>query len=184
MTVDLHGHQLVAFSRASLAALRGALLRDAPAGQAASAFQEAGYAGGDGLFETFRGWLAARGDVPPEELEAAVFGERAAEFFRDTGWGALEVGVIGDAVLTLDAPGWGEADPALGAMHPSCHFSAGMLSDFFSRVGGAPLGAFEVECRSSGAERCRFLLGSPETLHHVYNRMVEGVGYEEAVREV
>lgn len=182
MSVDLQGHDMVALSRASLAALRGALLRDAAEGQAAAAFHEAGYAGGDGIFATFRDWLAARGDEGPESLDASSFGERAAEFFRDAGWGSLELGVIGDAVITLDAADWSEADPALGAAHPCCYYSSGMFSDFFTRLGGQPLGAFEVECRSTGGERCRFLLGSPETLQHVYGKMVEGLGYEEAIR--
>lgn len=181
MTVDLQGHDMVALSRASLAALRGALLRDAAEGQAASVFQEAGYAGGEGIFATFRDWLAARGDPAPDALDETEFSQRSAEFFRDAGWGSLNFGVLGNAVITLDAADWSEADPALGAPHPSCFYTAGMLSDFFSRLGGQPLGAFEVECRSTGASRCRFLLGSPETLQHVYGRMVEGQAYEEAL---
>ena len=183
MSVDLQSHDMLALSRASLSALRAALLRDAAEGQAASAFQEAGYAGGDGIFATFRDWLAAGGHPAPDALNAAEFGERSAEFFRDAGWGSLEVGVLGDAVITLDASNWSEADPNLGAAHPSCFYSSGMFSDFFSRLGGQPLGAFEVECRSTGASRCRFLLGSPETLQHVYGKMVEGLAYEDAIRQ-
>lgn len=180
MTVDLQGHDMVALSRASLSALRGALLRDAPA-QAASVFQEAGYAGGEGIFASFRDWLSARGEPAPDDLDETAFSERSTEFFREAGWGSLRFGVLGDAVITLDANDWSEADPQMGAPHPSCFYTSGMLSDFFTRLGGQPLGAFEVECRSAGAPRCRFLLGSPETLHHVYGRMVEGEGYEAAL---
>jgi hypothetical protein len=42
----------------------------------------------------------------------------------------------------------------------------------------------EVECRSNGAARCRFLLGSPEVLGHVYQRLTTGVGYEAALAEL
>lgn len=183
MTVELQGHQMLALSRASLSALRGALLRDAAEGQAAAVFQEAGYAGGAAVYDAFRAWLHQRGDTDPESLDHETFRDRAAEFFREAGWGSLYVSVLGDSCLTLDAADWSEADPAMTAPHPSCFYSAGMFSDFFSRLGGESLGAFEVECRSTGAERCRFLLGSPEILQHVYGRMVEGVGYEDALRE-
>ncbi len=39
----------------------------------------------------------------------------------------------------------------------------------------------EVECRSRGEARCRFLAGSPETLSIVYDRMAQGSGYLEAL---
>jgi predicted hydrocarbon binding protein len=182
MTVDLKRHEMLALARTSLGVLRAALLRDAPEGQAAAAFQEAGYVAGAGVFDAFSDWLSSRGDGTPDSLDHDTFQARAAEFFRDTGWGSIELAPIADSVLALDAADWSEADPSLGAAHPSCFYSSGMFADFFSRIGGEPLGAFEVECRSSGAPRCRFLLGSPDTLNHVYNRMVEGAGYEEALQ--
>ena len=56
-----------------------------------------------------------------------------------------------------------------------------MFADFFGRLSDAPLSVMEVECRSAGAERCRFLLGSTEVMEHVYNAMSAGESYEEAV---
>jgi hypothetical protein len=38
----------------------------------------------------------------------------------------------------------------------------------------------EVECRSMGGDRCRFLIGSGETLQRVYDEMGNGVSYEQA----
>ena len=71
-TLDLATHQLLALTRASLAALRAALIRDA--GPSAAAYlQEAGYAGGEALFASFRGWLTARTDAQPEELDVQQF---------------------------------------------------------------------------------------------------------------
>ena len=58
-TMDLSGQHLVALTRASLLSLRAALLRSGDT-QAAVALQEAGYAGGDALFDAFRRWLATR----------------------------------------------------------------------------------------------------------------------------
>jgi hypothetical protein len=92
--------------------------------------------------------------------------------------------VLRDAVATLDSADWGEADPASALEFPGCHFTTGMFADFFGRIADHPLSVLEVECRSMGAPRCRFLLGNVEVMEHVYEEMGRGVGYEEAVREV
>ena len=39
----------------------------------------------------------------------------------------------------------------------------------------------EVECRSRGDARCRFLAGSPETLSMLYERMAQGASYADAL---
>jgi len=39
----------------------------------------------------------------------------------------------------------------------------------------------EVECRSRGDERCRFLSATPEVLERVYNDMTAGRSYEDAL---
>ncbi|MHB0961912.1 MAG: V4R domain-containing protein [Gemmatimonadaceae bacterium] len=173
---------LVALPRQSLAALRSALMRDLGGGFA-TYLQEAGYAGGDAIFTSFREWLAARGGNA-EGVGFAEFRGLAAEFFRDTGWGTLEIGTLNDVVITLDSGDWAEADPTLNVGFPACYYSMGLLADFFGRMAEAPLACYEVECRSNGAARCRFLLGSAEVIGQVYQRMTEGVGYEAAVAEL
>jgi len=173
---------LVALPRQSLAALRSALMRDLGGGYA-TYLQEAGYAGGDAIFASFREWLAARGGSA-EGVGFAEFQGLAAEFFRDTGWGTLEIGTLNDVVITLDSGDWAEADPTLNIGFPACYYSMGLLADFFGRMADAPLACYEVECRSNGAARCRFLLGSAEVIGQVYQRMSEGVSYEAAVAEM
>jgi hypothetical protein len=42
----------------------------------------------------------------------------------------------------------------------------------------------EVECRSMGSERCRFLIASAEVMQHVYDAMGEGMSYDAAVAAV
>ena len=180
MTLDLAGNGLLAVTKDALAALRNALMRD-NGHAAAGYFQEAGYAGGAALFEAFRGWLEQRDALSPESLPMEDFQRLAAEFFRETGWGSLTVGTLHDAVATLDSPDWGEASPDAGMEHPCCHLSAGMFADFFGRVADAPLAVMEVECRSTGADRCRFLLGSAEVMQAVYEGMSQGLGDDEAV---
>jgi uncharacterized protein len=179
-SIDLANHQMVALSRASLATLRAALVRDAgPA--AATYLQEAGYAGGETLFASFAAWLRDRGIGAPETLDVVTFELRASEYFRDGGWGSLTIGTLRDAVATLDSTDWGEADPNSRLDHPSCHLTTGMFADFFGRVADHPVAVLEVECRSAGDPRCRFLVGSAEVMTHVYEQMGQGAGYEAAL---
>ncbi len=170
---------LVALPRQSLAALRAALIRDLGGGYA-TYLQEAGYAGGEAVFASFGEWLAARGGSS-DGLGFADFQQLAAQFFKDTGWGSLEVGTLDDVVITLDATDWAEADPSLNIGFPACYYSMGLLADFFGRMAEAPLSCYEVECRSNGNARCRFLLGSAEVIGAIYQGMSEGRDYREAV---
>jgi predicted hydrocarbon binding protein len=181
MTIDLTGSGMLAVTRDTLTALRSALMRDTGAA-AAGYLQEAGYAGGQALFDAFRGWLAARGKGAPESLSVDAFQREATDFFRRAGWGSLELGALEDAVATLDSSDWGEADPNGGAELPTCHVSAGMFADFFGRLADAPLAVMEVECRSRGDQRCRFLLGSTEVMQRVYEGMAAGEDYGAAVK--
>jgi hypothetical protein len=42
----------------------------------------------------------------------------------------------------------------------------------------------EVECRSAGDARCRFLLGSADVMERLYESMAEGKGYEAAIEAI
>ncbi|MCL4214228.1 MAG: hypothetical protein KJZ74_09945 [Gemmatimonadales bacterium] len=172
-----------AIPHASLRALRAALVRDMGDGFAA-VLQESGYAGGEAVFAAFREWCEQAGRSAPEAMSYADFQQAAARFFADGGWGSVAMTPIGDAAVALDSADWAEADPSAAMPYPSCYYSAGMLSDFFGRVADGTLGCIEVECRSNGAERCRFLLTSAEVVTHVYTRLTEGVGYQEALQEL
>lgn len=179
-SIELPENGLVALTRQSLLALRGALFRDLGP-NAAALLQEAGYAGGQALYDAFARWLAMRSLGAPESLAATDFALRATEFFRDMGWGAIEMGAL-DSVATIDSPDWAESDPAYPLEFPGCYYTAGVLADFFGRLAGQPLAVMEVECRSMGASRCRFLVGSGETMQKVYDAMGQGVPYDQAVR--
>lgn len=174
---------LSAVPHASLRALRAALYRDLADGFAA-VLQEAGYAGGEAVFGAFRDWCATKGLGAPESLELGRFQGAAAQFFAEAGWGSVTISAVGNTAVAFDSENWSEGDPGAAMPYPSCYYSAGMLADFFGRVADGQLGCMEVECRSNGAARCRFLLGSPEVLGHVYQRLTEGVGYEAALGEL
>ena len=44
-----------------------------------------------------------------------------------------------------------------------------------------PVSVMEVECRSANQARCRFLLGTPETLEAAYQAASEGRDYGTAI---
>jgi predicted hydrocarbon binding protein len=161
--------------------LRASLERDTGL-QASTYLQEAGFAGGEELYAEFSEWLlATRGVERPPELDTEFLNEILSEFFRDQGWGALTATPLTPAVLALDSTEWAEAADDGRGEFPSCHLTCGLLADFFGRLSDGLVAVMEVECRSRGDRRCRFLAGSPETLGVLYDRMAQGTGYAEAL---
>ena len=153
--------------------LHTSLLSRAP-DQAIAILQEAGYAAGEGLYRAF----AAANN--PSNLDADLFAETLSEFFTSGGWGALTMSPVGTEALALDSSDWVEAEPGT-SQTPMCFFSAGMLADFLGRLSDEPVSVMEVECRSRGDARCRFLSATPDVLQRVYEAMTEGRSYEEAL---
>ncbi len=181
--IDVAGSEMLTVGRVALSALRSALLRDAGP-EAAACLQEAGYAGGHAVYASFQHWLRTRDVEDAVELPMDEFQRLASEFFSESGWGNVELNSLRDAVAVVDSPDWGEADPHDHLEHPACHFTTGMFADFFGHFSEVPLGVLEVECRSAGADRCRFLLGNGDVMRYVYEEMERGVGYEDAVAGV
>ncbi len=178
--MDLAASNCIALPRASLLALRAALIRDT-GGSFATFLQEAGYAGGEAVYAAFKSWLVSRGD-DVDALDVAAFQSRAAEFFRIAGWGSITISPVADVVAMVDSTDWAEADPLSALPYPSCHYTTGMLADFFGRTAAAPLAVLEVECRSAGSQHCRFLVGATEVMGHLYERMAAGEHYEAAAQ--
>jgi len=172
--------QTLTLGARSLHQLRAALERSLGV-QAAPLLQEAGFASGEAMAERLGEWVRDHYGVDrPQDLDEAYLGEAVSGFFAEQGWGTLTLDRLGPAVLTVDAPDWAESRPGSG-QYPSCHVSAGLLADVFSRLAGGQFAAMEVECRSRGDVRCRFLLASPETLTLVYERMTHGMSYAQAL---
>jgi predicted hydrocarbon binding protein len=161
--------------------LRAALERDTGL-QAAGYLQEAGFAGGEELYAEFADWLlATRGVERPADLDVQYLSEVLSQFFGEMGWGSLTANPLGSAVLALDSPEWAEASDEGRGEFPSCHLTCGLLADFFGRLAEGLVAVMEVECRSRGDARCRFLAGSPETLSTLYDRMSQGSSYGDAL---
>jgi predicted hydrocarbon binding protein len=161
--------------------LRTALERDTGL-QAASYLQEAGFAGGEELYDAFGQWLrTTHGVERPADLDAEYLSEALSAFFTDMGWGSLTARPLGPAVLALDSREWAEAVDEGRGEFPSCHLTCGLLADFFGRLSDGLVAVMEVECRSRGDARCRFLAGAPETLSSLYERMAQGASYTAAL---
>ncbi len=163
-----------------LRALHGSLQSHAP-DAAVSILQETGFASGEGIYQAFMAWLpTAAGVESPDQLEGGQLSTVLSAFFELRGFGPLAVTPLPGGALALDSTAWAESEPGT-AQAPMCFFTAGMLADFLGRLSGESVAVMEVECRSKGDERCRFLSAMPETLQKVYEAMTNGQTYEEAL---
>jgi predicted hydrocarbon binding protein len=179
MTIAI-GTRGVTVGRRALHQLRAILERETGA-RAALLLRDVGFATGEALYEAFEAWTRSHYHVAaPRALDSLYLGEALAGFLGEAGWGSVTLSELTPTVLALDAPDWAEAAPH-GAEYPSCHFSCGMLADFFTRLGGSQAAVMEVSCASRGEEQCRFLIGSPDLLTYVYEKMTAGMGYREAL---
>lgn len=160
---------------ASLLALRRALVAELGADHAARALQRAGHAAGDALFAAFR---SKAGADDPADLDELEFWRRLAALFADRGWGRLDFEAAHPGVGSLESSDWAEVDPAAGELRPSCYFTAGLLANILGRTAGADVGIIEVECRSRGDLRCRFLFGGRAALERVFAGL--SVGHDAA----
>ncbi len=169
--------QLIGIAIPTLRELRGATLAclsvtGTGEADAIDALREAGFAGGEAVYDAFEQWLGENHDVRGEvmsplapELTLEEFGERTAQYFRASGWGDVEFSPEHESgIAALQIRHCWEADDAGGADKPACHVTTGMLAAFFGRLAGYPVAVMESECCSSGADRCRFLLGNSEVM--------------------
>lgn len=165
---------VLGLGREGLRTLRRALERDV--GEvAAPALQEAGFAAGGEVYDAFRRWLReyARLD-DPADLHAALLTEVLSGFFAAFGWGTVTVERVGATGLVIASEDWAEGEPGAGADVPSCFVSTGLLAAFLGRIADADIAVMELDCRSRGDARCRFLAGAPAVLQEVYEAMNTG----------
>jgi predicted hydrocarbon binding protein len=175
---------MIGIPRDAMVALRTLLFR-ADSGAAATTLYEAGYAGGGAMHDAFLRWCRSKKLPVAENMAASEFAQHASAFFTELGMGAIEVATLHDAAVALDSSNWAEAEPSSGMQFPGCYLTAGMLTEFLGRVAGSPVSVLEVECRSmgGGAKRCRFIVGSTETVQQVYEALAQGSSYETVFQE-
>lgn len=168
---DTSARQLIGIAIPTLRELRAATLAcisAGPAGEAdaVAALREAGFAGGPAVYEAFEQWLDESDDSQhAPELTVEEFGDRAARYFRDAGWGRVDFEAEKEeSVASISMEDCWEADRTAAGSSPSCHITTGMLASFFGKLAGYPVAVVETECRSASGERCRFLLGNTEVM--------------------
>lgn len=163
----------------ALAALRSALAEVVGTEAAAHALRQAGYAAGGALHDILAGDTSASGGLPAERFWA-----RVARLFASRGWGHLRHSEVHEGVGALDATDWVEARTDAAAAQPSCHFSTGVIASLLGRAADADVAVLEVECRSRGDARCRFLFGGEPALQAVYQRLADGAAPEAALTQL
>lgn len=177
VSADVH---CVKIGKRALHQLRVALERETGP-QATLVLREAGFAGGEALYHAFTQWTNERyGLGSPQDLDVKFLTEALSGFFKDSGWGDVATTNLSSSIMAFDSPDWAEAESG-SAEYPSCHFSTGMLADFFTRIAGTQMAVMEVECRSHGDPHCRYLVGGPDALTYVFERMSQGVGYAQVM---
>ena len=160
---------------AALSALRRALAERVGDDDAAHALRAAGHAAGDVL----AGVLAPAQDSAP--LSQSAYFRRLAEMFATRGWGHFTHERAHPGVAVLQAADWVEADPEARTGRPSCFFTTGMLANILGQQVGGEIAVYEIECRSNGDTRCRFMIGAPETLLHLHENASEHTSVEALV---
>lgn len=162
---------------ASLAALRQALTSEVGADAAASALRAAGHAAGDAWYPQLAGGEDA-------DVSETTFWRRLNHLFSSRGWGSIAHSAVHPGVGALDATDWVEAVPDAAESRPSCFFTTGVLANLLGNAAGADVAVLEVECRSTGAQRCRFLFGSADALNALYTRVSSGSTVDTALSEL
>ncbi|HUF49711.1 MAG TPA: V4R domain-containing protein [Longimicrobiales bacterium] len=164
---------------ASLAALTDALMTRVGAEAAAQALREAGHAAGDALHRIL---TTSGNDVAG--MPADRFWQHLSRLFSSRGWGTFAFSQPHPGVGALDTTDWFEARPEAGAAQPCCHFTTGVLANVLGTVAGSDVAVMEVECRTRGDQRCRFLIGGADAVFAVYERMAAGDRADTAIAQL
>jgi len=165
--------KLVGVAIPTLRELRSQALAGGANDSAVNGLREAGYAGGESVYDAFENWLDETGDGNvTADLALTEFGDRVGEFFRNAGWGELTFSHDeSEGIAIVDVENcWesaGSNDQAAG-----CHITTGVLAAFFGKVAGYPVSVMETECSEEG--RCRFVLGNNDVMQDRWESLNQG----------
>ena len=156
---------MIGIALPTLRELRSKVLASSNSEDAVDALRQAGYSGGESVFEAFEQWLR-EGDANAsvEEMSLTEFGDKITRFFRDAGWGDIHFSHDeDDDVAKLSVRNCWEAELGDG-----CHIYTGVLASFFGKVAGYPIAVLETECSTDG---CEFLLGNTDVINHRWEQL-------------
>jgi predicted hydrocarbon binding protein len=157
---------MIGIALPTLRELRSKVLASSNSDDAVIALREAGYAGGESVFASFEQWLREENPAASvEDMTLINFGEKITRFFRDAGWGEVNLSQDeDDDVARVSVSNCWEAELGDG-----CHIYTGVLASFFGRVAGYPIAVLETSCSPDG--RCEFLIGNTEVMNHRWESM-------------
>jgi predicted hydrocarbon binding protein len=99
-------------------------------------------------------------------MPLSEFGDTAAHFFRDAGWGEISFSHDeDDDVAKVSVTDCWEAELGEG-----CHIYTGVLASFFGKVAGYPIAVLETSCSSDG--HCEFLIGNSDVMNHRWEQLM------------
>jgi predicted hydrocarbon binding protein len=157
--------KLVGVAIPTLRELRSRVLSGGDTDSAVNGLREAGYAGGEAVYDAFEQWLDEAGDGNVTgDLALSDFGDKVGEFFRNAGWGDLSFWHDeSEGIAMVDIENCWESEGSDNEAS-GCHITTGVLAAFFGRVAGYPVSVMENECSEDG--RCRFVLGNAEVMQY------------------
>ncbi|MEO8192814.1 MAG: hypothetical protein ABI681_03110 [Gemmatimonadales bacterium] len=180
MTDSMTAH-LVGVGIPTLRELRSAVIACSSPEDAVTALREAGFAGGEAVYAAFEQWLVESGGEhdaeswdpsDPSQLTLDEFGERAARFFHDAGWGDVTFShdeAEGIAIVDITSCWEGASDESGGEY--GCQITTGLLAAFFGRIAGYPIAVMETECCHGDGSPCRVLMGNAEVMDYKWQEM-------------
>jgi predicted hydrocarbon binding protein len=182
MSGRAEGADLIRVPPAVFATIREAISGGQDPASAGEILRQAGLDAGETMYEIFRDWLseAGEGAIDPERLEPSEFWSRLSDFFSQLGWGTLAYQRVHEGVIVITGRDWAEARHRSEGS-AACPFTTGLLADILRRIAGLDLAALEVLPEYPERGECRILFGRPDVLDSVYERIRDGVRYEEAV---
>jgi predicted hydrocarbon binding protein len=162
-----HTSPLISAAPATLLALRAALLTR-PDLDTVFALRDAGYAGGDALYDAFETYVRDQELIGAQELDSERFFRRAGEFLTRCGWGDVSVSAKDDTFCAVDIERCWEAAVEHQPDPRGCHLTVGLLGAFLGKFADYPMAVLEIGGPETGSARASFIAGNTEMIAEYY----------------
>jgi predicted hydrocarbon binding protein len=160
---------LIQVAPATLLALRASLLTRADL-DTVFVLRDAGYLGGEQLYNAFESYIQGREQVDPQELGVEEFFEHAGHFFTQCGWGTTTLSSQDNTFCVVDIENCWEATPDNQPNPKGCHLTLGLLGGFLGKFADYPVSILEIEGPETGTTNCRFIAGNTAMVADYYAR--------------
>jgi predicted hydrocarbon binding protein len=160
---------LVSTAPATLLALRATLLTHADL-DTVFALRDAGYAGGDAVYDAFDAYVRHKDLIPSQQLGLQHFFHRAGEFFTQNGWGKTTVSSQDDSFCAVEIEHCWEAVAEHQPDPRGCHLTVGLLGAFLGKFAEYPVAVLETRGPANGDTRATFIAGNADMVSDYYAR--------------